>query len=224
MLQLVECRHYTDRTRCARHFAPLAIPHTAHLEEFMRKLFVSACLLAGSIALFPGTLVSQQVIHALTGTISAINSTSKTITVFQDSGTRSVFDQMVNHKTAIAFDKKIAAETTAASAFDKEGAYAIIFYYGDNDDQTVVAVKNLGAGPFVSTTGEVTKMDSHAHSITVKDQAGAEHTYRIDASTVAEGYAGAIPGLKFDPQRGDHVRIVSAKTDGEQVALFMRAM
>lgn len=190
----------------------------------MRKILVSVCMLAGFVVLLPATLASQEVIHALTGTISAINPSGKTITVFQDVGSRAVFDDMVNHKTAIAFDKKIAAESTAAAAFDKQGAYAIIFYYGDGDDRTVVAVKNLGAGPFSSTTGAVTKMDSHAHTITVKDSAGAEHTYRIDAESVAEGYAGAIPGLKFQAQTGDQVRVVSSGQGGVQVALFLRQM
>lgn len=190
----------------------------------MRKVFVSVCLLAGCVILFPLTLASQEVIHALTGTISVINPSGKTITVFQDAGSRAVFDDMVNHKTAIAFDKKIAAETTAATAFDKQGAYAIIFYYGDGDDRTAVAVKNLGAGPFSSTTGTVTNADTHTHTVTVKDSSGAEHTYRIDATTVAEGYAGVVPGLKFDPQRGDNLRVVSSAHGGEQVALFLRQM
>ncbi len=190
----------------------------------MRKAFVSVSIIAGCAVLLPVRLASQEVIHALTGTISAINASDKTITVFQDTGARAVFDEMVNHKTAIAFDKKIAAETTAATAFDKQGAYAIIFYYGDGDDRTVVAVKNLGAGPFSSTTGAVSKMDPHAHTIAVKDPSGAEHTYRIDADSVAEGYAGAIPGLKFQAQTGDQVRVVSSSEGGEQVALFLRQM
>jgi hypothetical protein len=190
----------------------------------MRKFMLNVCLLAGCVVLLPLTLASQEVIHALTGTISAINSSEKTITVFQDTGSRAVFDDMVNRKTAIAFDKKIEAESTAATSFDTQGAYAIVFYYGDNDNRTVVAVKNLGPGPFASTTGAVTKMDSHSHTITVKDQSGAEHTYHIDAQSVAEGYSGAVPGLKFQADKGSQVRVVSASQGGEQVALFLRQM
>lgn len=189
----------------------------------MRKLFASASLFAGCLVLTPSALPAQEVIHALTGTISAINSTSKTITVFQDNGSRAVFDEMVNHKTAIAFDKRIAAETTAATAFDKEGAYAIIFYFGDNDDRTVVAVKGLGAGPFSSVTGTVTRVDPHAHTISVQDAKG-EHTFRIDASTIAEGGMGVEAGLKFQVHGGDQVRVVSSTVDGNPTALFLRSM
>lgn len=189
----------------------------------MRKLFASVSLVAGCLVLAPSVLPAQEVIHALTGTISAINPASKTITVFQDNGSRSVFDDMVNRKTAIAFDKKIAAETTAATAFDKQGAYAIVFYFGDNDDLTAVAVKGLGAGPFASVTGTVTRMDNHAHTISVQDARG-EHTFRIDGSTIAEGGMGVEPGLKFQAQRGDQVRVVSSTVDGNPTALFLRSM
>ncbi|HWE85897.1 MAG TPA: hypothetical protein VG267_13205 [Terracidiphilus sp.] len=190
----------------------------------MRKVFASVCVFAGCVVLLPLSLTGQEVIHALTGTVSAINPATKTITVFQDNGSRGVFQEMVNKKTAIAFDKKIAAETIAATAFDKEGSYAIVFYYGDNDDQTVVAVKSLGAGPFASVTGTVTKFDPHAHSISVQEASGTEHTFRIDASTVAEGGGGAIPGLKFQAQHGDRVRVVCSGAGSAETALFVRQM
>jgi hypothetical protein len=190
----------------------------------MRKVLACACLFAGCVAALPMSLTGQEVIHALTGTISAINPATKTITVFQDNGSRGVFQEMVNKKTAIAFDKKVAAETTAATAFDKQGTYAIVFYYGDNDDRTAVAVKSLGAGPFASVTGTVTKFDGHAHTISVQEASGAEHTFHIDAGTVAEGGIGAIPGLKFEANRGDHVRVVSSGGGGEETALFLREM
>lgn len=188
----------------------------------MRKVFASACVIAGCLVSLPVTLSAQEVIHALTGTVSSINSAAHTITVFQDTGSKGVFQDLANPKTPLAFDKRVAAETTAANSFEKQGAYAIIFYYGENDDRTVVALKSLGAGPFASTTGTVTRMDSHAHTISVRDQAGAEHTFRIDNQTVAEGGTGAIPGLKFDAHEGDHVRVVSSTESGAPVALFLR--
>lgn len=190
----------------------------------MRMRFASAWALAGCVVLSPFALKAQEVIHALTGTISTIDPSDKTITVFQDTGSKGIFQEMVNHKTAIAFDKKIAAQSTAADAFNTQGAYAIIFYYGDNDDRTAVAVKSLGAGPFASVTGTVTKYDPRSHAITLQDQSGAEHTFEINAETVAEGDVGAIPGLKFEARSGDHVRVVCSKSSGEEIALFLRQM
>jgi len=53
---------------------------------------------------------AQEVIHALTGTVAAIdsNNNAKTITVLQDSGSEAEFNEMRKANTPIEFDKKIA--------------------------------------------------------------------------------------------------------------------
>jgi Cu/Ag efflux protein CusF len=190
----------------------------------MRRALVSICSIAACLICVSTPSSAQEIIHALTGTVSAIDASTKTITVLQDSGSQGTFQALTNPKTRIAFDKKIEAETTAAGSFDKKGAYAIIFYFGADDNRTVVAVKSLGAGPFSSTTGTVTKFDPHAHSLTVQDTAGAEQIFRIDAQTIAETGMGAVEGPKFDVHNGDHVRVVSSQVNGAATVLFVRAL
>jgi hypothetical protein len=188
----------------------------------MLRALVGTCFLAGSLLCIAAPVSAQEIIHALTGTVSAINANTKTLTVLQDSGSQGVFQSLTNPKTRISFDKRVEAETTAASAFDKQGAYAIIFYFGADDNRTVVAVKSLGTGPFSSTTGTVTKFDGHGHSLTVQDASGAEQTFKIDPQTVAETDLGAVGGEKFDAHKGDSVRIVSSQVNGAATALFVR--
>jgi hypothetical protein len=180
-------------------------------------------LLAGCVAALPVLSNAQEMIHAVTGTVASINSASKTISVLQDNGTRTDFQLNTNPKTRVAFDKRIEAESTAAAAFDQEGAYVIVFYfYGQGDTRTVVALKSLGAGPFSSAEGTVTKYDARGHSISVQDKSGAEQTFKIDAQTVAESTTGAVPGDRFHADKGDHVRIVSGSGNGSPTALFVR--
>ncbi len=190
----------------------------------MRQALLSCGIIAGCFLCASIPAASQEVIHALTGTVTAINETTKAITVFQDNGAKGVFQQMSNPKTHITFDKKVADETTAAGQFDKSGAYAIVFYFGGGDSQTVVALKNLGAGPFESTVGTVTKVEAHNRSISVADQSGAVHTFKIDAGTVAEGGRGAVDATKFGVNKGDQVRVVSGTVGGDSTALFLRDM
>jgi hypothetical protein len=189
----------------------------------MRRALLSTCVFAGCILSTSVPSASQEIIHAFTGTVSAIDETTKTITVFQDNGSQGVFREMSNSKTRIAFDKKVADETTAVAKFDKSGAYAIIFYFGERDNPTVVALKNLGAGPFESTTGTVAKVEAH-RSITVADEAGALHTFKIDKDTVAEGAMGAVGGDRFEVNKGDRVRVVSSTAGSEATILFLRDM
>jgi hypothetical protein len=188
----------------------------------MLRALAGTCVLAGCVLSLPVASAAQEVVHALTGTVSAINSTAGYITVFQDNGTRGVFDDMTA-KHRVSLDKRIAADTTAVNAFDKQGAYAIVFYYTKGDDQIAVALKNLGAGPFASTVGTVKKFDGH-RELTVVDKTGAAQTFKVDEKTVAEGMFGAVEGSKFDTHKGDQVRVVSANVGGTPTALFLTTM
>lgn len=188
----------------------------------MLKTALRGCVFAGCLGVLAVAAPAQQVVHALTGTVSSIDNLSKTLIVFQDNGAQGEFKDMTNEKSHLAFDKKIAIETTPADDFKKKGAYVIIFYYGDSDDRTAVALKNLGAGPFTSAEGTLVKFDGKGHSISVKDNAGAVQTFKITDQTVAEGYMGVVEGVKFPAQKGDQVRIVASSESGTQTALFMR--
>jgi hypothetical protein len=165
---------------------------------------------------------AQDVIHALTGTVSSINAAAHTITVFQDNGQQGVF-QDVEAKHRVSLDKRIAAEVTTINDFNKQGAYVIVFYYSVSETRTVVAVKNLGAGPFVSTTGTLKKIDGHK-ALVLTDSSGTEQTFKIAPQTVAEGMFGVVQGSKFDAQKGDHIRVVSTNADGSPTALFISEM
>ncbi|MGA8744021.1 MAG: hypothetical protein WB561_22705 [Terracidiphilus sp.] len=179
---------------------------------------------AGCLSSLTIAATAQEVVHALTGTVSSIDDLSKTLVVFQDNGSEGQFKDMTSSKPHIVIDKKIALDTTSPEAFKKKGAYVIVFYYGDNDDRTAVALKNLGVGPFTSTEGTVTKFEGKQHSITVQDQSGTTQTFRIAENTVAEGYMGAVDGYKFQASKGDHVRVVGTTENGSVTALFMREM
>jgi hypothetical protein len=188
----------------------------------MLRRLVSTCVFAVGVLSFSAASGAQEIIHALTGTVASVNTAEKTISLMQDNGSSREFGLMTNPKTRIAFDKRIEAESTAAGSFDKQGAYVIVFYYyGQADARTAVAVKSLGAGPFGSIEGTVTKFD-RAHSISVQPSTGAVQTFKLDATTVAESNTGAVPGDRFHADKGDHVRIVSVGADGAATAVFVR--
>jgi hypothetical protein len=128
---------------------------------------------------------------------------------------------MTGSRTSIEFDKNIRTEATAADEFKKKGARVIVFYYGAGDVRTVVAIKSLGEGPFTKDSGTVVKFDKKEHSLTIKDSSGAIESFKITSSTVADTDAGAAEGLKFDPHKGESVRVIATQTDGSLTALFI---
>ncbi|HTB96024.1 MAG TPA: hypothetical protein VK716_03380 [Terracidiphilus sp.] len=191
----------------------------------MLNRFSVACFIAGCLGLVSLPLAAQEVVHALTGTVSSVDAAQKTVTLLQDTGSTAVFQDKTNGKMPSSFDKKIHAENTEADAFKKSGAYAIVFFcYGQNDARTVVGLRDLGAGPFTSAVGTVTRFEGHEHSISVTDDKGVVETFKISEDTVGEGGYGAVNGLKFQAQKGDHVRIVGTTAGGNLTALFIRQM
>jgi hypothetical protein len=189
---------------------------------FGRTLFAFA--VAVCLGLAGHTVMAQEVVHALTGTVSAIDPVGKTTTVFLDGGSEGVFKDMTNSKTSLSVDKKLLADATSVDTFKKNGAYVIVFYFGGTDARTAVAFRSLGTGPFTAMKGTVTKSESHERANSVEDKSGAIQTFKITADTVAEGYSGAVAGLKFQAQKDDHVRIVGTSQDGSLIALFVSAM
>jgi len=182
------------------------------------------CVLVVSLFAFVRPATAQEIVHALTGTVSTIDPSNKTITVFQDSGSASTFKVMTSAKTRISFDEEVSKASTPAKEFEKQGSYAILFYYGMDQNRTAVAVKGLGEGPFSSTKGQVTDWDGHSHTLVVTSQDGAKHTFKVGEETVAETYSGAVDGSDFRVEKGDRVRVVSSGKGGNRTALFVRLM
>jgi len=166
---------------------------------------------------------AQEVVHALTGTVSSIDPAAKTITMFLDGGAQGTFNDMTNHKVSLSVDKKLLADTTTPDEFKKSGAYVIVFYIGGVDNRTAVALRSLGSGPFTATTGKVERFEGH-RSISVADKSGTVQTFALSADTVAEGSAGAVNGMKIQADKGDRVRVVGTTKDGSPTALFVSVM
>jgi hypothetical protein len=193
----------------------------------MRKL-LAVCLVAGGLSVAAASASAQAVVHALAGTVHHVNQAGGLIVVNTDDGSGRFFKD-ADGKMRVSLDKALAAETTPASKFtetaaDASGDHVIVFYCADgggSNMRTVVAVDDLGKGPLEKTTGTVTHFDGHAHVLTIKNSAGTEQTFQIDAKTVAETSSGAVEGFKFDPEKGAQVRITATASVAGETALFI---
>jgi uncharacterized protein YigE (DUF2233 family) len=181
-------------------------------------LFV-ACFWLASVA-----ATAQEVVHAMTGTVNDVNQSAKTITIFNADGSGGTFKDLTNPGARIDFDKKIRADATEATAFDKKGTYAIIYYFGNGDSRTAVAVRSLGSGPFTKNIGTVAKFDGRAHLLSIQDSSGKVESFKIDADTVAETGMGVVEGFKFQPQKDEQVQVIASTVNGSATALFVVAM
>jgi hypothetical protein len=100
----------------------------------------------------------------------------------------------------------------------------IVFYFGDGDGRTAVAVRNLGSGPFTNDIGTVVRLDGREHLLSIKTKSGVVKSFKIAADTVAETDLGVVNGIKYQPEKDDQVRVVASTVNGASTALFVRAM
>lgn len=190
----------------------------------MLKFTIRISILAGCFLLMSRCVPAQEIVHALTGTVSSTNPIAKTITVYTDNRSEGRFKDMTNPGTRIVFDKKLRAGATPADSFKENGSYAIVYYFGDGNVRTAVALRNLGKGPFTRSIGSVVKFDKGNHSISIKNQSGAIESFNIKPETVIETGTGAMEGSKYQPQGDDHVKVTASVENGGSTALFIVAL
>jgi hypothetical protein len=167
---------------------------------------------------------AQEVVHALTGTVNNVNLTAKTIMIVTDDGSSGTFKDFTNPETKIDFDKRVRAGATEVDTFDTKGAYVIVFYFGEGNMRTAVAVRSLGSGPFMKSKGTVTRFDGRARLLSIQEESGKVESFRIAGDAVADTGLGIVDGSKFQPQKDDRVQVVATLVNGSATALFINAM
>ncbi len=188
----------------------------------MLKTFSQACCLVGVVSLAAFAANAQEVVHALAGTVTSINPTQQTITIKTDDGSEGLFKDLMKSNVSYDFDRNARAASIPANSFSKKGAPVIVYYFGGGDVRTAVALEDLGANPLQKISGSVFKFNKHEHLLTIKDAAGTSESFHIDPKTVAETPWGAVEGEKFDPRKGDRVRVTAVLANGAEDALFIR--
>jgi hypothetical protein len=189
----------------------------------MLKTFLRFSILVGCFLLVSFVATAQEVVHAMIGTVGSIDPAAKTITVKTDDGPEGLFKDLINSKTKIEFDKNIRKGATAAEEFKKSGAHVVVYYFGLGREQTAVAQRGLGSGPFTKTVGTVVKFEDKEHSISIREDSGAVESFKITSDTIAETDSGAIEGLKLKPNKGDLVRVTATSENGNATGVLINA-
>ena len=166
---------------------------------------------------------AQEVIYALTGVATKLDSTAHTITLTDNDGIQTVIKDEAKNHPRYDFDKTLESSATNSSAFDKQGDRVILYYFGDGLQRRAVAVKDLGQTPLKVATGLVQHWDRRHHVITIKLTDGTTQTFQLDNKTAVDTPMGVVNGDKFDPQNGDHMLIKYLNNNGSNEAVFVSA-
>lgn len=107
-------------------------------------------LLAGYFSQCTLALTAQEVVHALTGTVTAM-SLGKTIQVDADDGSEVDFKDFTKLNIPLEFDRNLRAQATSADKFTTKGTHVIVYYFGEGDLRTAVALQGLPPGSLKRT-------------------------------------------------------------------------
>lgn len=192
----------------------------------MIRKSLQAYLLIGTLVCATGAAVGQEVVHALTGKVTSIDLSTRTMNIATDDGSGGYFHLPdTSRRTEIVFEKNVEALATPPAKFNKTGDQVVVFFFfGGDGGRTSVGVEDLGAGPFQRITATVVKMDRREHRIVVKDDKGAEQTFQIGAKAVAEGPDGVMEADKLELDKGSQVRVTVTQVNGTPTAVFLRAL
>jgi hypothetical protein len=185
----------------------------------MLRKMLKAGTLAGWFFLAISGTAAQQVIHAFAGTVRAVDSGARTITLIDDDGYPQTFKDTADGKSSALLNKKLRDGVVSVSAVTERGTHVIVYYFTSGNDRIAIGARNLGPGPFIDETGTVVKFEDR--SIVIRSKSGVVESFNVSPDMIAETSVGAIGGLKFQPEKGDQVRITATATNGAADALFI---
>jgi hypothetical protein len=111
----------------------------------------------------------QEVIHALTGVVTFVDRTTKSIGVQTNDGGQNVFSYANQSQDTIAFDRNIRAGAIEPDVYNKVSDHFIVYFYGGYDQRTVVAIRDLGKVPLQISAGTVINGNRKHHTLGNKD-------------------------------------------------------
>lgn len=180
-------------------------------------------LVAAGLVVFCGSAGAQMVVHAVTGMVKAVNAPSQTMDVTVESGATNQFKLPGDAKVALDFDNDLRSDSVEASQFKHVGDFAVVYYYGYDDDRTAVAVKDLGAGPFSKVDGTVTSFDKHTRMLKIVDDSGKPKQFALSDHLVVDSGMRVDSGRSYDPHKGYQVRVTYTTSGGKNTAVFIRS-
>jgi hypothetical protein len=187
----------------------------------MIRALLKAGLIATCLTLVPLGAQAQHTIHAVSGTVRAINPDIQMIEITTDDGSSGHFRWLRKSDGTVELNKTISADAVPAEKYTSKGTHVIVYYFGDGDVRTAIAVRELGDESLEKSSGTVVKLDRNDHLLTIKNASGAEETFHLDRKTVSDTATGVTEGLKSDLSKGDQVRVTAAQANGGATALLI---
>src|SRR5580700_7715453 len=170
------------------------------------------------LLLVSGICAAQDVVHAVHGTITKVDSASKTVAVKTADGTEHTIK--VVDKTTVH-----GADATADAAKDsfhglKEGSEVVAHYTVKGTEKTAVEVDKVGKDGMKAVDGTVTGIDRAGKTIGIKTADGTKETFKMT------GHAADDAGKDIGKwtEKTTHVTVYYTEEAGKKTAHFFEKL
>jgi len=174
-------------------------------------------LLLASLCLLPAR-ADEDVVTAVHGTITKVDSASKTIAVKTADGTEQTFHFV--GKTTVH-----GVEDTGAGAKDAfhgltEGSEVVAHYTAKGAEKTAVEIDKVGKDGMHAVAGTVTHVSEDGKTVVVKAADGTDHTFHVAGHDTAD----AAKEIGKGTDKSAKVTVYYTETAGKKVAHFFEKL
>jgi len=180
------------------------------------KSIVRASLIVLLLSAFVSA--AQDVVSAVHGTISKLDSGAKTVVIKTADGTEQTF-KFIGTTTVHGVN---AVGMGAKDAFHglTEGSEVVAHYTVKGTEKTAVEVDKVGKDGMKGVEGTVTNVDRGAKTLAVKTADGTEETFKLSDHAVADAGKGVGEGT----EKGAKVTVYYTEDAGKKVAHFFEKL
>jgi hypothetical protein len=159
-------------------------------------------------------LAAQDVVSAVHGTITKLDSATKTAAVKTKDGTEHSI-KFVDKTTVQGVDATAAGSKDAFHGLT-EGTEVVAHYTAKGTEKTAVEVDKVGKDGIHEVDGTVTHIDRGAKTIAVKTADGTEQTFRLTDHAVADAGKDVAKGT----EKSAKVTVYYTEVAGKKTARF----
>jgi len=185
------------------------------------SLVVVALFVSGSLLVLAE---DTDVVHAVGGVVTKVDSTAKTVAVKTADGSEQVYKYTA--KTTVHASKEVAKGVSTASVdtylAGKEGTHVVVHYTVEGADKTAVGFEDFGKDGLKVSKGTVTHVDHAAHTVTIKTEDGTEETYHVAKDVAVDTEHGVVKGVETSTKEGEHVTVHYTESAGRKVAHLIK--
>jgi hypothetical protein len=189
--------------------------------KWMSKVLLILCATAVVSFAF-----DTDVVHAVSGAVTKIDTDGKTIAVKTADGTEHVFHY--TEKTTVR-GARDAGKDAKAGAVDiyfkgKEGTHVVVRYTEKGADKTAASVDDFGKDTMKVSEGTITKVNKAAHTVSIKTEDGAETTYNWSKDATIDTEHGVVNSSQYVAKEGDKVVVHYTEDAGKKVVHFFKGL